>query len=159
MPAGFNAEQRAKERESGPVVLGEVTYHPRRLTNQRLREVRKFSRASQLAAKTAGKESEDYQEAYQAALDAGLLDEEALKRAQEAGDGSDEVAEVNQQALIDQLPLLLVDDNMQPPTAEAIREHLENDLDARDVGGLMDYLLGAPKEDPTPTTGQAATTP
>jgi hypothetical protein len=153
MPTGFNADERAKAREEGPVTIGGKTYHARKLTNRRLREIRAISRESQKEAKEIGKTSKEYQEAYDEAKVRKLSDDEARLEAEAAGASADAVDEANQESLVRQLPLLLVDDNMQPVDAEVIRQHLEEDLDTRDVGDLMTYLLGNPDADPTPAQG------
>lgn len=152
---GFDANERAAKREAGPISIGDATYFPARLTNKRLRQVRREARVAGLQAQSAAKDSEDYKEAYDEAIAAGKPEDEAKKVADEAGMGSDEVAEINAKSLATQLPILLRDENQQPPSEETVAKHLDDDLDARDVEGLMNYLLGA---DPTPTPTGTTTT-
>jgi hypothetical protein len=160
--AGFNSKERAAKREQGPIVLGDVTYHARRLTNKRLREVRRISREAGRQAREAAKQTEEFQEALQEIRDRGTgangepLEGEALERyaqrvALAAGMESDEVDDINHNSLRKQLGLLLVDEGMQPPSEEALTRHLDEDLDTRDVPALMGMLIGADDEDPTPT--------
>jgi hypothetical protein len=148
-PSGFNADERTRERESGPVVIGGQTYHPARLTNKRLRDIRRMSRAAGTETKRMARESPEYEEALQEAREAGMEEKEAEAQAELAGMTNDAVVDRVQESLTEQLCVLLVTDGMQPPDPEVIRAHLEEDLDYRDVEGLMNYLMGG--EDPTRT--------
>lgn len=150
---GFNADERAAAREQGPVVLGGVTYHPRKLTNKRLRQIRNVSRTAQKQAREVAKSTDDYAEALDAAKAKGLDEKAAEAEAlEEALQSSDEVDEINTGSIRDQLALVLVKDDMTPVTPEEIQAHIDEDLDTRDVGDLMTFLLGSSDEDPTPET-------
>ena len=150
---GFDANARAARRESGPITIGDSTYHPARLTNKRLREVRSLARRAGIEAKAAAHESQEYADAYAEAIAEGKDEKEATELAEEAGNGSETVSEINIASLQTQLPILLRDGDMQPPSEETIARHLDDDLDARDVEGLMSYLLGPEDPTPTPTEG------
>lgn len=147
---GFDANERAQVRETGPVTLGGITYHPARLTNKRLRDVRRLGRKSEIDSKTVGRETVEYREAYDQAITDGIENTKAIAAGDAAASDSDAVSDVNLASLATQLHLLLVDDAMQPPSEQTMRQHLDEDIDARDVGALMTYLVGADEPDPTP---------
>lgn len=145
---GFDANARAARRESGDVTVGDVVYRPARLTNKALRDIRRLARRAGNEARKAGRESEEYQETYDYAVADGVAEEEARKLAEEAGANSEAVALINNASLTQQLQILLRTPEGEQVDADQIHRSLEEDMDARDVSGLMAYLLGD-DEDPT----------
>jgi hypothetical protein len=126
-----------------------------------MRKVRALSRQAAADGRRVGMESQDYRDAYDEAIENGVEEEEAKRLAREAGEGSDEVAEVNNASLAKQLSIMLVDDNQQPVVEAALLKHLAEDIDARDIEGLMNYVLSNedPTSPPSTTTSTESTTP
>lgn len=148
MPKGFNADERAKTREACPVTIGGVTYHPARLTNKRMRQVRRMSREAGDVSREMARETELYTRTRQRLIDRGTDEKEATEQAEDVAMADDDVSDFVNDSVADQLAILLVDDNQQAPTKERLLQHLDDDLDQRDVNDLMGYLLGS-SEDPT----------
>jgi hypothetical protein len=159
-PRGFNADERSQRRTEGPVVIGGVTFHPRKLTNKSLRQVRAISRRAQKEAREAAEASEEYAETLKE-LDEQLSEdatEDDRKRnkniALMEGLMCDRADEINESAVVEQLKLLVVDDNQQPPEHEQLVTLVSEQLDSRDQVELMQYLMGP---DPTPSEPEPAT--
>jgi hypothetical protein len=142
---GFNADERASRRTDGVVTLGGVAYHPVKLTNAKLRKVRRISREAMREGRELEPTTEEYKRAYDDAIAEGKDEKEAERIARREAQFSDEVDELNGRSIASQLQLLLVDDAMQPPSDEVIQRHVDEDLDSRDQVALLEYLTG---EDP-----------
>lgn len=149
---GFNADERAKRRTDGVVTIGGVAYHPVKLTNKILREVRRVSRMATKAAEGAAIETDEYKTAYEAAIADGKSEDEAKAAGQYEATFAEAVDVLNGHAIADQLQMLLVDDNMKQPTKAQMRKTVDEVLDNRDQIALLQYLTG---EDPL--AGEAAT--
>jgi hypothetical protein len=144
---GFNADERASEREAGPVVIGGITYHPARLTNKRMRQVRRMSREASEVTRQMARESTLFAETKKRAMDGGQDEKEAEAYAEDIAMADDDVSDAVNDSVAEQLSILLVDDDLKAPTKDRLLQHLDEDLDQRDVNALMGYLLGS--EDPT----------
>lgn len=147
---GFDANSRAQARERSEVKLGDAVYHPARLTNKRLRQVRGESQRGQSEARAAAKDTEEYKKAWAEAKDAGRSDDDARIEAEQAGSNTDVYSDVIDLSLAKQFSMLLVDEGVQHPSEEIMLAHINDDLDTRDLDSLMGYLVG-PDEEETPS--------
>lgn len=155
---GFNATARARAREEGPVTLGDVEYRPARLTNAALTEINRLSEETRRRNEAIIRETDDYRERLDELMNREVdplsqkdADEQAV-----ASVSNTEVGENNAQNAAAQLARLLLDPEGKPTTEEQMRKHIDEDIDSRDLGPLLDYLLG-PDEDPTVTSASPET--
>lgn len=139
---GFNADERAGRRERGVVTIGGISYHPARLTNARLRDVRRISRDTQRRVRETEASTEEYKQAYEDAIDRGEDEAAATRIARSEAQFSEEVDTLQANAIAQQLRILLVGDDMQPPAEEQMLKHVDEDIDNRDQLALLSYLTG-----------------
>ena len=151
---GFNADQRAKERASQPIVIGEITFVKRRSTNELQRQLQRLAREQA----RINRRQEQHGELIDA-LDAITPDQGEIKRLQQITDLDtsdvetviDKLDELGEEARVLTYKMIAAQLRHSDSDEPSIVEFLETHLDAEDVMPLVRYLAGAPA-DPTPQT-------
>lgn len=141
---GYNADEKAREREGAPVTIAGEEYHPRRKTTAVMREVRRIGREQNRVNRESRRLTRELE-----ALELEAPDEqrdELEERIDALGDEANALT-------FRMLAALLVHSD----GGEAQPETLEMELDVADAGGLSDYLLEGVGEEPDPTPPTATT--
>lgn len=156
-PRGFDADQRAAEREQAGVTIGESRYRPVRKTTAVMRDVRRIGRAQERLGRRAERLEREADDLYGRADDAA--DQQAAEdheaRAEELVGQADALRDEASSQTFVMLSTLLATDDGQHPEAAA----LEGALDLADAQALAEYLMPntTAEPDPTPPTGTTST--
>lgn len=157
-PRGFDADQRAAERERSSVTAGGTTYKPVRKTTEVMRDVRACGRKQERLSRRAERLEREAEEHYGKADDAAdaTAREDHEARADELVAQADELRDEASSQTFVMLARLLADDQGTRPDPDA----LEAALDLADARELATYLMPdeiADEPDPTSPTGTTTT--
>jgi hypothetical protein len=140
----FDADARARARESADVTIGGIVYHRRRKNWDATRALRRLLREQEHAIIKTQRLRKKID-----ALDPDAPDDEVFALEAEI----DEQTDVSDEKAYGIIVLLLRDGDGQSPSVDHLKEH----LDVEEAGDLAANLANGGEPDPTPTTPSSST--
>lgn len=141
---GFNADDRAAQRDAEPVTIGGKQFTRARLNNKAMRELRAIGRESDKVRRQSAAAERDLEKLHQA----DEPDEKKIGQTEKVADGlQDDLLKLSYRTI--QLQLGGAENG---PALSLLEEH----LDMRDAEALSAFLAGEDAEDPTSQTASTS---